>query len=187
MKKIASFLLVVLLALSIVSCSNTGNETPAITSRDPLEVLEKAWENYPGDKFAAAGGDFAEENQKMDAPGKYGLDADAMNASFGFPADSIDKIDSAASLMHMMNANTFSCLAVHLKDVADADTVASAIKDNVMNRRWMCGFPDKLVILRVDDCIISMFGHEDLINSFKSAVTAAYDTAVVVCDEPIVF
>ena len=47
----------------------------------------------------------------------------------------------------MMNANTFTAGAFHVASSSDVDSVVSDLKDNIMNRQWMCGFPDKLVIL----------------------------------------
>ena len=86
----------------------------------------------------------------------------------------------------MMNANTFTAGAFHLADAADADAVVSDIRDNVMSRQWMCGFPDKLVIATLGDFIVSCYGAEDLVNAFRDKLTAVYSSAVIVCDEPIV-
>lgn len=54
-----------------------------------------------------------------------------------------------------------------------------------MNKQWMCGFPDKLVILTVGDYLVSVYGAEDLVDNFQNHLTAAYASAVVVCDAPI--
>lgn len=37
-----------------------------------------------------------------------------------------------------------------------------------MGRQWMCGFPDKLVVISVDDYLVSVFGNEELVNTFKT-------------------
>lgn len=65
------------------------------------------------------------------------------------------------------------------------DTVVSDLKDNIMNRQWMCGFPDKLVILTLGDYVISCYGAEDLVDQFSEKVTEAFTDAAVVCDEAI--
>ncbi len=54
-----------------------------------------------------------------------------------------------------------------------------------MQRQWMCGFPDKLVILTVDNYIVSFFGANDIVDTFKGKVTAAYSSAKTVCEEPL--
>lgn len=157
------------------------------TSVSALELLNTVWGSYGEDeKFAVAGGDMSEENMSMDGPGKFGLeDADAVDASLGFPAADVDKIDDAASIMHMMNANTFTCGAYHVKSAGDVDQVVADIKDNVMNRQWLCGFPDKLVVVTEGDCVIAFFGENEIADTFKTKLTAAYPNAQVVVDDAI--
>ena len=199
MKKFLAILLVAVLALSLVSCGNNadGGDKGGDKTDDkndstqstyvPLEVLEKVWESFTDDeKFPVAGGDMTEENMNMEGPGKFGVeDTSALDTTLAFPTTAADKIDDAASLVHMMNANTFTCGAFHVKDAADVDSVASAIKDSVMQRQWICGFPDKLVVVKVGDCVVSFFGAEDLVDAFKTKLTAAYDASEIVCDEPV--
>lgn len=99
----------------------------------------------------------------------------------------VDKLDAAASLMHMMNANTFTCGAFRLKDAADTDAVCTAIHDGLNSKQWMCGFPDKMMIAKVSGCIVSVYGAEDLVNTFRDKLTAAYENAEIVYDEAIAF
>ena len=89
--------------------------------------------------------------------------------------------------MHMMNANTFTCGAFRLKDAADADAVCTAIHDGLNSKQWMCGLPDKMVIAKVSGCIVSVYGAEDLVNTFRDKLTAAYENAEIVYDEAIAF
>ena len=194
MKKILAIILVAVFALSAVACGKTdaGSDGDkkgdnAQTAYNPLEVLEKVWASYTDDeKFPVAGGDMTEENMNMEGPGKYSVeDSAALDSTLAFPADAADKIDDAASLVHMMNANTFTCGVFHVTNAEDVSDVASAIKDNIANRQWMCGFPDKLVIVKVGDCVVSFFGHTELVDTFKTNLTAAYSSAETICDEPI--
>jgi len=104
----------------------------------------------------------------------------------GFPAADAEKIDNAASIMHMMNANTFTCGAYHLKNADDVKSVAADLKENVMGRQWMCGFPDKLVVISVDDYLVSVFGNEELVNTFKDKLTQTYENAKVISEDGIV-
>ena len=77
-----------------------------------------------------------EENMTEDAPGTFGItDADELDRMLGFPAADAEKIDNAASIMHMMNANTFTCGAYHLKNADDVKSVAADLKENVMGRQ----------------------------------------------------
>lgn len=191
MKKFIILLLSIFLAMSLAAC---GNKTDSRDSsgkteiKDAKELLTTVWNSYEEDeKFAIAGGDMTEENMTEDAPGTFGItDADELDRMLGFPAADAEKIDNAASIMHMMNANTFTCGAYHLKNADDVKSVAADIKENVMNRQWMCGFPDKLVVISVDDYLVSVFGNEELVNTFKDKLTQTYENAKVISEDGIV-
>lgn len=189
MKKLISILLAAVMVFAFAACGNSsgtnGGNDAAVT--DPLEVLTKAWEGLPEDeKFPAAGGDMT--TPVDNAPGKFDVsDTDNLSYMLSFPAESADLIDSAASLTHMMNMNTFSCGAYHLKNAADAATLAQALRDSIQSRQWMCGFPDKLVVITINEVVVSMYGHEDLINAFRDQITGAYTAAVINYDEAINF
>lgn len=164
-----------------------GNVSEIGSSDDPVAVLSSAWNLFEEEnRFPAAGGDFSEENNKMDEPSVYSLeDAEAVDAALGLPADVLDKVDSAASLMHMMNANTFTGAAFHVADEADVMDVINALDTHISERQWMCGFPDKLVIIRVDNTVVSMFGKTDNIENFKNKLMEAYPNASVEVEKDI--
>lgn len=191
MKKFIILLLSIFLAMSLAAC---GNKTDSRDSsgkteiKDAKELLTTVWNSYEEDeKFAIAGGDMTEENMTEDAPGTFGItDADELDRMLGFPAADAEKIDNAASIMHMMNANTFTCGAYHLKNADDVKSVAADLKENVMSRQWMCGFPDKLVVISVDDYLVSVFGNEELVNTFKDKLTQTYENAKVISEDGIV-
>ena len=103
----------------------------------------------------------------------------------GFPGPSVANLVDAASLMHMMNANTFTCGAYHLSDDVSAADVASSLRDNIMNRQWMCGFPDKLVVITMGQFVVSVYGAEDLVDTFRDKLQNCFSSAAVVYDEPI--
>ena len=121
-----------------------------------------------------------------DKPGKFDIsDTDNLDYMLSFPAGSVDLIDSAASLTHMMNMNTFTCGAYHVKNAADAKTLAQSLRDSIQSRQWMCGFPDKLVVITINEVVVAMYGDEELINSFRDTLTASYPAAVIDFDEAI--
>lgn len=191
MKKLLSIFLAAILTFSLVACTageKTESSSSAAEVASALELLANVWESYEEDeKFAAAGGDMSEENMTMNGPGKFSTkDAVALDTTLGFPEGSVEKIDEAASLVHMMNANTFTCGAFHVKEAGDLAGVSAAIKDNIMQRQWMCGFPDKLVIMQVGNYLISVFGENEIVDSFQTKLSAAYSSAELLCDEPIV-
>ena len=166
---------------------DTTKSDSAAEASGPLEILTKVWDSYSDDeKFPAAGGaDGTGENDVDDAPGAFKNEASLLSWKFGFPEDQADKVDSVASLLHMMNGNTFTAAAFQLKDKADAADVTKALRDSLQARQWMCGFPDKLVIVTVDSAVVSVFGNEELVNTFRDKLTAAYPDATVDYDEPI--
>lgn len=212
MKKIATILTALALMLSFAACGKTDKkpdstsdasqtENTTVTTEpttdtsapetdaasDPKALLDAIWNNYKeDDKFPAAGGDYDEVNMVDGAPGNVGLaDADSVEHLTGFPAASIGEIDAAASLSHMMNGNSFTCGAYRVKEGTDVDALAQSIRDAIQGRRWMCGFPDKIVIATVDNYIVSVFGLEDLVDNFRDTMLAVYPATSVVFDEPI--
>lgn len=167
----------------------TGEGTVAgdATVNSAVDVLSNVWATYGEDEmFFAMGGDM--NNPVDNAPGLYSMDdAEMLSFSLYIPAESIELVDEAASLVHAMNANTFTGASFHLIDAANAETLANALKDNIMNTQWMCGFPDKLVIFTVnEEYVISAFGNIDIIENFKNKVTAVYgENAVILVEENI--
>ena len=189
MKKVISILLVAMLVVSFAACgAGDGDKKTESTIASPVELLNTVWASYEdAEKFPAAGGDMTEANQNMEGPGVYGLeDVEGFTATTHFPAESIAKIDAAATLMHMMNANTMTVAAYHVVEGTDMAALADEVKSSVMATQWMCGFPEKLVIVTVEDYMISYFGNGEIVDTFTGKLTAAYASAEVVVDEAIV-
>ena len=189
MKKFLTLLLAAAMTLSLAACGsktddNSGNNSQPASA---LELLNAVWANYSDDdKFPAAGGDFDEANMTEDAPGNFSVeDGDALDYALSFPAADAGKLSDAASLTHMMNANTFTAGAFHVASSSDVDSVVSDLKDNIMNRQWMCGFPDKVVILTMGQFVVSVYGAEDLVDTFRDKLQNCFSSAAVVYDEPI--
>lgn len=180
MKKVLALLLAVMMLTSFVACSSA----PAVQSVNEKELLEKVWASYAEDeKFFAMGGDY--NNMVDNAPGACDVtDAETLNALFGFPTANIADIDGAASLMHAMNQNTFTAGAYHMV-TTDKQALADAIKENIQNRQWMCGFPDTLLIASVGDCMVVAFGEASIMDNFKAKLTAAYDFTEVLYEESL--
>lgn len=172
-------------AAATESTATSAPETSATEETNTaLEVLNKIWAAYPADdKFSSFGGDM--ESAVMDAPGAVTLDAATLDRSLGFPQDSIDKISAGASLIHMLNTNTFTCGAYRVKDGKDTAVLAEAIRTNIQARRWMCGYPETLRILTVGDTMISMFGNSNLIDAFIEAAQSVYTDLEIVVNELI--
>lgn len=193
MKKILALLLAAVMVLSLAACTDKGSEGGATSPsgaqtnqpKSALEILEKVWSKYSADeKFSATGG--SEKHMKEDKPGKFDVsDAEALDFELGFPKAQASEIDDAASLMHMLNQNNFSCGVYHVKDSGNVEALAGKIKENILARQWLCGFPEKLVILTVGDYIVSVFGSGELTDTFIAKLSAEYSSAKQLFDVPI--
>lgn len=165
---------------------NTNDNGNVEIGEGAVGILQYIWSTYEEEnKFAAGGGDSA--NMMMDEPGAFDVNnTEELDATLGFPTDFADKIDDAASLMHMMNANTFTSGVYHVASADDVTAVADAIKENIMNRQWLCGFPETLIIVTVDDnYVISAFGNGQIIETFKNKTTSVFQDATVVYEESL--
>lgn len=203
MKRIFTILMAVMLVLSFAACSsnggNTNTETTPTTAAteataehfDALEVLTTVWAAYPEDnKFPVGGGDFSEENMSFEGPGKHSIEGEDnianLTSSFQFPEAELSKINNAATLMHGMMVNNFACGAYNVTNADDVAAVVEAIKENIENAEWICGFPEGYVIVTLGDCVISYYGLADNTKNFTDALTASYADAVVIYEEAIV-
>lgn len=162
-----------------------AEDKPAAAVDDALTILNAIWNTYSDEeKFPAAGGD--SEHAVDGAPGSFDVsNADNLSYLLTFPADDASLIDSAASLVHMMNLNTFTCGAFHVADTNNVARLADDLRTTIQAKRWMCGFPDKLVIVTVGQSVLSVYGNEELVNTFRDKLLASYPTAAAVYDEAI--
>ena len=186
MKKIASVLLVAMLALCLTACGGGKDNGGAVEIADATEILTTVWGTYAEDEmFAAAGGD--SENMSMEGPAKFDVSkTEELAYLLNFPAELADKIDDAASLMHMMNQNTFTAGAYHVSNPGDVEMLISDLEDNILNRQWMCGFPDTLIIVKVDaNTLVSAFGEATNIENFKNRIIETYSGAEVVSEQSL--
>ena len=182
--KLAALFLCGMMLFTLAACrqkDNGGNGgTDAAAPADSLELLTKVWDSYTDDeKFSAVGGDY--DHSVDGAPGTFDISqADNVEYMLTLPQDKVSLIDGAASLMHMMNANTFTCGAFHPAKAEDADTLAQTLRDSIQGKQWMCGFPDKLVVAKVGG-----YGDQDLVNTFRDKLSAAWAGTEIVFDEAI--
>ena len=162
-----------------------AEDKPAAAVDDALTILNAIWNTYSDEeKFPAAGGD--SEHAVDGAPGSFDVsNADSLSYLLTFPADDASLIDSAASLVHMMNMNTFTCGAFHVADANNVARLADDLRTTIQAKRWMCGFPDKLVIVTVGQSVLSVYGNEELVNTFRDKLLASYAAATAVYDEAI--
>lgn len=165
--------------------TDTTSDTENTELSDAASVLNAVWATYADDeKFAAAGGDY---NHPVDgAPGAFDItDTASLESMLVLPEASVSFIDDAASLMHMMNANTFTCGAFHVTEDENVATITETLRDALQSRHWMCGFPDKFVIFTYNNYVVSLFGNEELVNNFRDKFVNIYPDASISYEEAI--
>ena len=190
MKKLVSMLLALTMALSMAACgSKTAEETTGVPAQEmpasALEVLETVWAEYAEEeKFPVIGGSMAAPVDN--APGSYDLADENITYSLLIPAEQLANVTEAASMIHMMNANTFTGAVYKLAGGVKAADFGAAMKDAIMGNQWMCGFPDKLLISAFgDNYVLVAFGVNDAMNPFTQHFTAAYPGFETLVDEAI--
>jgi len=174
MKKIITLALAAIMMLALVACGGGADDNAATGYNvdSATALLETVWASYgDNEKFAIMGGDY--DTNVPDAPAKFSHEnAEYMDSMLAIPADAAAMVDDAASIIHMMNANTFTAGAFHLSDAASEEAFVSAVKDSVMNRQWICGFPETLIIVSDGSgYVVSAFGNGDAIETFKTKLT----------------
>lgn len=212
MKRILAFVLAAMATLALAACTNSKTQnsddksnsstssTPADNSSssaetdpagsaydDPVAVLETAWAAYPeADKFPVFGGSTDVATQYDSKPGPFTLTMkDEMGNNLKVPESIMPQIKSAASMIHMMNANTFTSAVFEVD--GDIDAFSTALVDSVNNTQWMCGFPETVITVKVDGYLIMAFGNGEIIEAFKNAATTAVEGAVLVHEGPVSF
>ena len=187
MKRFLALLLAAATIMSLVACGSDSSKGGESITDAPVDVLTKVWESFGEDEtFFAMGGDM--NNIVDNAPGVFDIsDAEVLDSTLGYPQSSVALIDEAASLVHAMNANTFTAGAYHVAEASEIAMLIEDVKDNIMNRQWLCGFPDTLIIVQIgDDVIVTAFGNAELVENFKTKLTAAYEGAEVVVEESLI-
>ncbi len=195
MKRTAMSLLVIMMIFMLSGCGNGGggaetNQKPGESegtqyaqALDVLNEIRQAYEEE--DLFSIYGGD--QENAVMDAPGKFDISkTEELGITLGLPEDLWDDIDDAASMVHMMNANTFTGAVYHLKDGTDINDFADTVKSNIMGMQWICGQPDTLIIMEVKgNYVITAYGNAEIIETFKNNALSALEDSQTVVEAPI--
>lgn len=197
MAVLITLLMCTVLMMALIGCGKSNDavgeskeeNTPVVETvnvADSTELLTNVWSTYEeADKFPIGGGDY--ENMVMDTVGAFDVTkTEDLDALLGMPAEGAAMIDNAASMMHMMNANTFTAGAYHLTDASNKQALADALKDNITNRQWMCGFPDTLLIASVGgDYMVSAFGNAEIMDTFKTKLQAQYEMTEVIYEESL--
>ena len=182
---IVAVALVVAIGVIAVGC---GNGAAKMEFTDTADVINKVVDTYTEEnKFFAVGGDI---NTPVD--GKAGLmnlaDTEVVNSMLHTNDELLADVDEVASFVHAMNANTFTSGAFKLKSAGDAESFAASLKESVLATQWMCGFPEKIVIVNVNggDYVVYAIGNGEAIDYFKTQLTTVMgESAVIVTEEAV--
>lgn len=191
MKKLMTLLLAAVMVLSMAACAGSGNAETTETTEAPqvnipasaLEILENIWADFAEEeKFYVMGGDY--NNPVDNAPGAVDVTmTDYLSYSLLVPEAQTGNVTEAASMMHGMLANNFTCGAFR---VSDAAAFADAMHNAVANNPWMCGMPEKMTIAVIGgEYVLVAFGIHDAMNPFDTHLAAAYPDAQIVYNEAI--
>lgn len=179
MKKLMTITLALAMVLTLFAGCGKAEKPAETVPAEPmpgsaLEILETVWAQYGDDeKFSIVGGNI--EANIMDAPGAVDMAyAGHLNYNLLVPENQNANITEAASMIHMMNANTFTCGVFKLTGTTAAD-FGAAMHDAIQNNQWMCGFPDKMLITSFGDAyVLVAFGVNDAMTPFETHLQAAY-------------
>lgn len=215
MKYISMFLCVALLMGTLAGCRmlepdptttapTTGTTTNAPTSgttaaptqgttlsgtagSQSAGLLSAIWDLYPQEeRFASYGGTV--EHAVNDAPGDLDMaNTDELTAHYLIPQDRLAEVTEGASLVHMMNSNIFTAAVVKLSDPENAAGFAESWRSVIQGNRWICGQPDRLLMLELESGHLLMaFGSTDAMSAFSQRAAEAYPQAKSLYEEAVV-
>jgi len=212
-KRISSLIFALLLSTAVLaSCAEDKESAESNNSKETTNTVEtKEPETTPfldaqtaldaiftpfADKMAPAFGVESGEEVKgafsgslEGVPGPAAIDLNNLEEGFFhltiLPTENVDKLASASLFTNMMNQNNGTVVAFELKNADEAQALADILKTSVAGNQWMCGFPERHLIVNVDGVVFSAYGLADVTNALKDAITETYENAVVLHDEAL--
>ena len=191
MKKLFAIAMAAVMLLAMFTgCGTSAKQEETVPAQEmpdsSLEILENIWAKFAEDeKFPIIGGNI--EANIMDAPGNYDMAyAENMTYNLLIPADQLANVTEAASMIHMMNANSFTCGVFRLAEGVAAADFGEAMRQAIQGNMWMCGFPDSLLICNFGDTyVLAAFGVEGAMTPFAAHVSEAYPGFETIANESI--
>ena len=192
--------------------TNSGNISPGAITTTAEGVLESAYEPFLNNMLSVygvtsidevksyfvgtemqtvtekdedTGEDFSYEMPKNE-PGELSLDHfDEWENQTMLPADAVSQIQNAAIFYNLMNMNNGTFYAFKMKKESELSALAERMQSNIKSNYWICGFPERFLIMCTDDILICAYGLESSMNAWKSAVSSVYKNAEVLYDEAL--
>ncbi len=190
MKKLIALLLALTLVVAFAGCEKKEEQEdklPPVEALTAIQTLYEAYNTKHADtdyQLFLVGGGY--ENTNWEGPATV-LNSDVayLTQTLVIPEAEVSNIKAAASAMHGQNTNTFCAGAYNLVDGADYDAFATAVRKAIQGNRWMCGFPEKLLIVNVGDCLIIVYGNGQLVENFNVVIGETYAGAPIYYNEAI--
>ena len=164
-----------------------GSTNSGAAGTQSAGLLSAIWELFPEEeRFASYGGTV--EHAVTDAPGDLDMkNTDELTAHYLIPQDRLAEVTEGASLVHMMNSNIFTAAVLKLSGQETAAAFAESWRTAIQGNRWICGQPDKLLMLELEEGHILMaFGSNDAMTAFRQRANEAYPQAKTLYEEAIV-
>ena len=184
MKKLIAVALCLVMVMAMFAGCGKDKAGEMEVPGSALEILENVWALYGEDeKFPVMGGDI---NNIVDgAPGAYDVsDTEMLSYQLLVPADQAANITDAASLIHGMMVNNFTCGVFRVG--GESNNFAEAIYNAVKGNQWMCGFPDSVLVSIVGgEYVLMAFGINDAMDPFEAKFQEAYPAAQIAYNEAI--
>ena len=161
--------------------------TGAVTELGSTAVLGKIWSLFGEDeKFSVYGGTV--ENAVMDAPGPLNMEnTEELTTTYLIPQDQLANVTEASSVVHMMNSNIFTAVAVKLAEGGDRQALCEGWRNAIQRNQWICGQPDRMLLADVDgEHILMAFGSNDAMTLFETKLAAAHTDSKVLYNEAVV-
>ena len=206
MKKLIALLLVLTMAMGLVACGHNDdtNTTAATTENTTIETddviedtegegdieidLEIEDEVDPDSMEALLNNILAIQPTSVMGPMVATIDlTTAEAAEYQIQSytglENADDISDLAVCESMVGSIAFSLVAVRVKDAANTETVAQAMKDNINPRKWVCVGADQLLVAGHEDVIVLVM----LDSALDMTAQSFIDAFKTVCGEDLAF
>lgn len=199
MKRYIAVFLTVATLFSLTACrarnkdqdkDNTQPSVQMVLPDSALSLLETVWNAYgENDKFPAMGGSYDEDETKSNhvdgAPGKFDLENEGLTGKLMVPEAEKGKIAEAASLVHGMMLNNFTCGAYKMAN-GGANAFGETMYKSIIAQRFLCGSPESVLIATMgDEYVVAAFGAKELMDTLQKKLSAAYPGTQVLHNELI--
>ena len=166
MKKFIAFVLVMMMAVSMVACGGkTADKAPleGTMEENVMKVMEIAPVEFMAGTMPVDLTDTSED-------GKWAL-------SYFTGLQSADNVTDVCVYEPMMGSQAFSLVMVRTAEGADPVAVAQEMKDNIDPRKWICVGADEMMVVTYSDVVMLVMLDSQLGLSTQTFVDAFQQVA----------